>query len=833
MLGLGRWLEKRYPAYARVLYSGGFASAYFVTFATHYIPFTRIFTNPAPTLLLLAAVVAAWAGVAQWRQSRLMAMFVTVLGHLTVLLSTLTLEMPSRFAVAGLVVLCVGSAFFLWRNHWYAVAFIGSAGNYLNYFIWLVKNPTPGTSLDFWAAMGVLTLFYVLFAGAEILSPQPFRRAAPLWFRSLFVTANTAGYFALGTLLVADFPFTEPYQHVFRLALGAALIGFAAGYAWLRERDPLHNVYAAKGAAAVALGLAAWFSGDMLTAWLAIEMVALLYASRQSGFASTRVLAFVMAIVALFHGLYAACVEGVLAYADAGFGHALAAGAVSVAVFYIASIFYQRTDWRTRSTQTLPFGIALNALLWNLDLVTEAPEGRSRKPFDGLLFPYGYAFAGTLLLMVYLHRFIDTPSVPPSAALSALALTACAWVLRSKPMGLMALACGAASLLGGTLGASAGQSSAPAWLGACGLAALALTALASEQQYVKKREGLAFHQAPLAPYLLYGAAAWLTALYWLEHFEAMDDVVLMSLTALALAGLMHVLHPAALAWSAAGLYAVAANCCLSIEPTGLPAAFLPAGMWYNRLIMAFVAAGLAGGWYFGFFKSKHHANGPGGLVLLASWCVALRYGGYLAPDWDWMPAYLLAVPLLYLAYGAALRTPFAFLLSLLAAIPLTAFLLALPLIPPTELYAHAVITALGLAAAFWIAIERLLAFSKKAGRKTLAASGSAVALASLLLAILCSRIPALRDYYLTICWTGLAAALFAVSFAFRQRFYRYAGLGVFALAIVRVVFIDTRQLDAFPRVGAFAVLGGVLLAVAFGYTKAIAHLATPREHQEP
>ena len=83
LLALAWRFETKYSGLARVMYGGGFAIMYFVTFATHYIKFAQIFPlSPVPTLILLAVVVAAWAIAAQIRQSKIIAVMVTVLGHL-------------------------------------------------------------------------------------------------------------------------------------------------------------------------------------------------------------------------------------------------------------------------------------------------------------------------------------------------------------------------------------------------------------------------------------------------------------------------------------------------------------------------------------------------------------------------------------------------------------------------------------------------------------------------------------------------------------------------------------------------------------------------------
>ena len=40
--------DRKYPGYARVLFAAGFALTYFVTFATYYVPFARLFDRPSP-----------------------------------------------------------------------------------------------------------------------------------------------------------------------------------------------------------------------------------------------------------------------------------------------------------------------------------------------------------------------------------------------------------------------------------------------------------------------------------------------------------------------------------------------------------------------------------------------------------------------------------------------------------------------------------------------------------------------------------------------------------------------------------------------------------------
>lgn len=105
------------------------------------------------------------------------------------------------------------------------------------------------------------------------------------------------------------------------------------------------------------------------------------------------------------------------------------------------------------------------------------------------------------------------------------------------------------------------------------------------------------------------------------------------------------------------------------------------------------------------------------------------------------------------------------------------------------------------------------------------ASGVFAGVVTALLLCMLERIPALSEYYLTISWSALGVALFCVALAFGQKYYRYAGLLVILFASIRVVAVDTRELEPMPRVLAWAVLGGVLLALGFGYVKAVARSA--------
>jgi uncharacterized membrane protein len=72
---------------------------------------------------------------------------------------------------------------------------------------------------------------------------------------------------------------------------------------------------------------------------------------------------------------------------------------------------------------------------------------------------------------------------------------------------------------------------------------------------------------------------------------------------------------------------------------------------------------------------------------------------------------------------------------------------------------------------------------------------------------------------LSVLWSVYAAALAAAGFLRRSAAVRWAALALFAVTIVKVVFVDMAALRQFYRIIAFFALGLLLLVVAWGYQK--------------
>lgn len=87
--------------------------------------------------------------------------------------------------------------------------------------------------------------------------------------------------------------------------------------------------------------------------------------------------------------------------------------------------------------------------------------------------------------------------------------------------------------------------------------------------------------------------------------------------------------------------------------------------------------------------------------------------------------------------------------------------------------------------------------------------------------------PGLRAGGVSITWATFALGCILAGIARHDRLLRYAGLGLFTVVAFKVFLVDLDELDAFWRIVAFLVLGGLLLAGSFVYLRFRESFATP------
>ena len=833
-------MEQTYKELTQVLYGGGFALMYFVTYATHYVPFARVVENPLVTLLLLAVIVMGWSVAAHLRKSNTMAFLVALLGHLTILISTLSTENPARFSIAGLLALTVGSAFFLLRHRWYYVASTGMVAGYVNFAVLLYKSHGTDPVPDFIGAMTILAVLLLAFVLAELLAPRELRRESiPAWIRTVFTTVNTALFFVLGTLLVDHNDFSRPHQDWFRFAFAGVLFLIGLAYRF-RERDPLFNAFFTKAVAIGTFGLSACFKESSLAVWYAVESVALLVSARQFKLVVSRILAQLVALLALVQTELSLGKLNPIAYDAPEYPFMLFNGGISLLSFLTASLLYQRTDWSSLLPTTMSFSSGMRTILWWLDLIPENPE--KRKPLNGLLVPYGYAVAGALVLLVNFTVLVKGIHVFAGLTFFALCGTLAAVFFRSRPFGLFAWILLVVSF---PCGIAVGSVSDMLWPVA-GLVLFALTSFASETAYVGRHEGLAFHQRPASPYFLYGALAVMFGTTLDQYLNPLAPEMIpacLGVAGIVSAGMMVWLHPRSWTLIAMGFLLVAGG--LNLHEHWEQ----PFTDWNQAhyLTWALVVVLMAGNRYWEWFKSRVRLSGVPDCCVVMAWILGMVYFEWQVTESGRYVA-ITGTAFAFAAYAGGFRVVIAMAASLIAALCASVRL---------TMYGYRLeginsgfIAAYVLLALYWIAAERVTARFAPAMamyQKTTAIhsriplranhiSAIFIALLGGLLLTMFYQLPYLLNAnrtLITMGWFALSVGLILLSLVFHEKYYRYCGLIIIVLSIGRVFLIDMRQQDALLRIAAFTLLGVGLLPISYGYHRWMKRLRNRNYDQPP
>ena len=78
-----------------------------------------------------------------------------------------------------------------------------------------------------------------------------------------------------------------------------------------------------------------------------------------------------------------------------------------------------------------------------------------------------------------------------------------------------------------------------------------------------------------------------------------------------------------------------------------------------------------------------------------------------------------------------------------------------------------------------------------------------------------------QQYALSAVWTAYGAVLVAVGLIRRNASLRWIGMALLAITIVKVFFLDLRELDIVYKILALLGLGLVLIVVGFGYQRLV------------
>jgi hypothetical protein len=140
ILGTGVYLERldRYRVFARALVGGGWALTFFVTYAMHFVPYTRVIDAQSVDLTLLFLVAAVMVAHTLRYDSQVVTGLAFLLAFTTVAISQNTI-----YSLSAGAILALGLVAIVHRRQWFELEVFGILASYGNHFLWLAKVIVP------------------------------------------------------------------------------------------------------------------------------------------------------------------------------------------------------------------------------------------------------------------------------------------------------------------------------------------------------------------------------------------------------------------------------------------------------------------------------------------------------------------------------------------------------------------------------------------------------------------------------------------------------------------------------------------------------------------
>lgn len=772
LLGAGAWWQRKTVSeslhnFAQVLFAGGLAAVYFTTYAAHHVPALQVIGSA----LLDGALLLGWAGYIAWiadrRKSELLALFATGLAYYTSIITPV-----GNFTLYSNLVLTITAVFFLVRNRWAGLSWASLIATYAAYAWWRFYHGGEGwrwASPDEGLGLGASFLFsyWLVFTVAAFLSKHENIGGN---HRAAFITFNNGALFSLFVLTMLQVNTGRFWQ--FALGYGSALLVLAELSRRFLPAEPItKNTYLTQGLVLVTVGLVSKFTGTQLALVLAAESVILF------------ILGTLRKNIFLQTGAYIT-------------------GAMSVG-WGIDSL--QRDNF-----SRLILGAALGSLMalnacWSAwrRLWADRREIRPEPAYFTLL---------ALVMWIATTWFNTTPTTFPLAlAVEAVLLTATIYLLRVRELALLGQVLLVIAHLS-WLAKFADPLVPPPWWNPLLLISLTL----GLSHWWQKQQTIGIPPAARTLFQSLYALGLIIILHnWLEpQFAPENWLVITSLLALTVTGyaVKTRLWPLAIGaqiFLFVSGWQFAAQLAMS-KPT-----------WYLPLtpIAALGTLSFATGhWFARHPEQNSSARNPLlNLARLYRWVALVMIIGwvnkYIAiAERPWVFT-LLGVGAFALAgwrrnreailFSAALTvTGFATLWLLPTRetiVSLPNFLVVLALLTQQQIARrkperyelpndiHTAMILAGCGTLWWLSSHWVL----------LSASG----------------------FYLTASWSALAFACIGGGVLLREKIYRWAGLGILAIALGRIVIFDVWKLETFYRVLSFMALGVVLVVLGFIYNK--------------
>jgi len=170
ILGTGVYLEQsdRYRVFARALIGGGWALIFFVTYAMHFVPYTRVIDTQWIDLILLFLVAVVMVVHTLRYDSQVVTGLAFLLAFFTVGISLNTI-----YSLSAGAILALGLVVIVHRRHWFELEVFGILASYINHYIWLhrVIEPLVGRHrmfAEFVPSTVLLCLYWAIYRWSYI-----------------------------------------------------------------------------------------------------------------------------------------------------------------------------------------------------------------------------------------------------------------------------------------------------------------------------------------------------------------------------------------------------------------------------------------------------------------------------------------------------------------------------------------------------------------------------------------------------------------------------------------------------------------------------------------
>jgi hypothetical protein len=166
LFALGKFYEDRLEKFARPVMAGGLAFGFFVAFAAHFVPAMQAVSMPVSIAWMVVSMFTVLLAAERW-ESEYTALLAIVLGHLSAQVVAGDAELYTLVMIAFLAFTAI---VLLLRHSWVMIGAAGVGLSYGAHMLWLFAERAPiDGDRGFWLNLAFLSSYYLIFLIADVL----------------------------------------------------------------------------------------------------------------------------------------------------------------------------------------------------------------------------------------------------------------------------------------------------------------------------------------------------------------------------------------------------------------------------------------------------------------------------------------------------------------------------------------------------------------------------------------------------------------------------------------------------------------------------------------